>query len=77
MSIKNNKRAGKMPIRFSKLNTGSMFRIAGEPSRGIERSDDTRVYQKVHPVHSMDTSNKERHIILDQDDLVFPLTRGW
>lgn len=72
-----NKTAKKMPIRFSKLNQGSMFRIAAEPSRGIQRSDDKRVYQKVHPVHSVNTSDKEHVIILDQDDLVFPLTKGW
>jgi len=67
----------KLPIRFHKLALGSMFRIAAEPSRGIQRSDDRRVYQKIHPVHSLDTADKERCIILDQDDLVFPLTKGW
>lgn len=77
MTTKNNKTAKRMPIRFSALNLGSMFRIAAEPSRGIFRSDDNRVYQKNHPVSSVNTSDKEHSIILDQDDLVYPLTRGW
>lgn len=77
MSTKNFKRNGKLPIRFSKANLGSMFRIFAEPSRGIRRSDDARVYQKVHPVHSKNTGDDEHYIILDQDDLIIPLTRGW
>ena len=72
-----NKKNARLPIRFSKLNIGSMFRIHSEHSRGIRRSDDATVYQKVHPVHSKNTSNDEHFIILDQDDLVLPLTRGW
>lgn len=74
---KNTSRKARPAIRFSRLNEGSMFRIAAEPSRGIRKSDDSRVYQKVHPVYSQNTHDKEHHIILDQDDLVYPLTKGW
>lgn len=76
MNKKTHKR-GRMPIRFSRLNEGSMFRIASEPSRGIARSNDSNVYQKVHPVYSKNTHEDDKYIILDQDDFVFPLTRGW
>ncbi len=77
MNNKTAKRSARLPIRFSRLNEGSMFRIAAEPSRGISRSKDARVYQKVHPVYSKDTSDAEHFIILDQEDLVVPLTKGW
>lgn len=64
-----------LPIQFSKLEPGSMFRIFAEPSRGIVKSSDQRVYQKIAESYSEDTSNREHAIILYPEDRVIPLTR--
>lgn len=64
-----------LPIPFAKLEAGSMFRIFAEPTRGIAKSSDTTVYQKMAESHSEDTGNRERAIILYPDDRVLPLTR--
>lgn len=64
-----------LPIPFCKLEAGSMFRIFAEPSRGIAKSSDTTVYQKMAESHSEDTSERQRAIILYPDDRVLPLTR--
>ena len=64
-----------LPIQFGKLEAGSMFRIFAEPSRGIAKSNDPSVYQKIAESHSEDTSNRERAIILYPEDRVIPLTR--
>lgn len=67
-----------LPIRFSKLNLGSKFRIFAEPTRTppIRKSNDDAVYVKEAESYSLDTANRERAIILYPDDLVVPLTRG-
>lgn len=64
-----------LPIPFSRLEPGSMFRIFAEPTRGITKSNDPTVYQKMAESHSEDTSNRERAIILYPEDRVVPLTR--
>lgn len=64
-----------LPIPFGKLEEGSMFRIFAEPTRGIAKSNDTTVYQKMAESYSEDTSNRERAIILYPEDRVLPLTR--
>lgn len=64
-----------LPIQFSKLEPGSMFRIFAEPTRGIAKSSDATVYQKMAESHSEDTANRERAIILYPEDRVIPLTR--
>lgn len=64
-----------LPIPFSRLEAGSMFRIFAEPSRGIAKSTDTAVYQKMAESYSEDTANRERAIILYPEDRVVPLTR--
>lgn len=79
MNIKNTRRdtarRGPLPIRFDKLESGSHFRIFAEPSRGIVKSNDSTVYQKIEESYSEDTSNRERAIILYPEDRVIPLTR--
>lgn len=74
MNTKNQNRRP-LPIRFDKLEKGSMFRIFAEPSRGISKSTDTTVYQKIEESYSEDTSNRDRAIILMPEDRVIPLTR--
>lgn len=64
-----------LPIPFGKLEAGSMFRIFAELSRGIAKSSDPTVYQKMAESHSEDTSNREHAIILYPEDRVIPLTR--
>jgi len=81
MNAKQNSNKGRdsfrkpLPIQFSKLEPGSMFRIFAEPTRGIAKSNDSTVYQKMAESHSEDTSNRERAIILYPEDRVIPLTR--
>lgn len=64
-----------LPIQFGKLEPGSMFRIFAEPTRGIIKSSDTTVYQKMAESYSEDTSERARAIILYPEDRVIPLTR--
>ena len=81
MNTKNNVARRVLPIAFSKLEAGSMFRIFAEPTRGIAKSNDSRVYQKICEAYSEDTASagkageRERAIILYPDDRVIPLTR--
>lgn len=74
----NSKTRRRYPIRFSRLEVGSKFRIAAEPTRTppIYRSTDLRVYEKKAESFSVDTGDKDHFIILYPDDLVEPLTRG-
>lgn len=67
--------AGPRPIRFWKLEPDSKFSIFAEPSRGIRKSTDKTVYYKDCEAYSTDTTNPERCIILDREDLVIPLSR--
>lgn len=64
-----------LPIPFGKLEAGSMFRIFAEPTRGIAKSNDPTVYQKMAEAYSEDTGKRERAIILYPEDRVIPLTR--
>lgn len=64
-----------LPIQFGKLEPGSMFRIFAEPTRGIIKSSDTTVYQKMAESYSEDTRERARAIILYPEDRVIPLTR--
>lgn len=65
-----------LPIRFAKLREGSLFRIFAEPSRGIRKSTDARVYRKECEAYSINTADVEQAAILYPEDLVVPLTRG-
>lgn len=38
--------SARFPIRFDRLHPGSLFTIHAEPSRGIRKSNDQRVYRK-------------------------------
>lgn len=64
-----------LPIPFGKLEAGSMFRIFAEPTRGIAKSSDSSVYQKMAESHSENTADRDHAIILYPDDRVIPLTR--
>lgn len=72
---KRDTRRGPLPIRFDKLENNSYFRIFAEPSRGVVKSNDPTVYQKIAEAYSEDTGNRERAIILYPEDRVIPLTR--
>lgn len=63
------------PIRFSRLEVGSKFNIFAEPSRGIQHSDDTRMYIKQDEVHSAEVGNEQLVILLYPEDLVVPRSR--
>lgn len=65
----------KGPITFERLRPGSYFRIASEPSRGIARSKDMRVFWKstsgffaTHPVTGIG-------VVLMPEDRVMPMRR--
>jgi hypothetical protein len=64
------------PIRFHKLRVGSEYQIFAEPSRNIRKSNDTTVYVKEAESYSVAKNDKNKAIILMQEDLVIPLTRG-
>lgn len=72
----NNKSKIVRPIRFAKLELNSRYKIFAEPSRGIAKSHDSRVYIKEAESYSVDAADPERAIILMPEDLVQPLTRG-
>ena len=38
--------SAKHPIRFDRQHPNSLFKIVAEPSRGIRRSNDERIYRK-------------------------------
>ena len=80
MNTKTIKPRRPLPIRFDKLEAGSHFRIFAEPSRGIAKSNDSTVYQKMEESYSEDTSSEgkpgsRKAIILYPEDRVLPLTR--
>ena len=65
----------KFPIRFDRLRGGSYFQIVAEPSRGIRRSKDARIYWKsdsgffaVHPVTGAG-------VVLMPQDQVMPMKK--
>ena len=62
------------PIRFENLWPGSYFRIVAEPSRGVYRSKDGRVYQRdLRFFYSTEVTNAEHSIVLMPQDLVMPM----
>jgi hypothetical protein len=75
--MNNNKKPARQirPIRFSKLLPGSRFDIFAEPSRGIDKSRDTTVWEKMGEGWSEDVSDRDRVCILMPEDLVRPLSR--
>lgn len=72
----NTKQNLRRPIRFSKLENGSLYEIFAEPTRGIQRSKDKTVYKKMSDSYSISVENPDKHIILYPEDLVIPLSRG-
>lgn len=74
--MNNTKTRRLLPIRFDKLEVGSMFRIFAEPSRSIAKVNDPTVYQKKCEAYSLDSGDEDRAIILMPEDRVIPLTRG-
>lgn len=72
----NSKTKKKFPIRFARLFDGSRFRIVAEPSRGIRKSYDERVYVKVSDAWSHVEGDENQAIILYPEDVVLPLARG-
>jgi hypothetical protein len=63
------------PLRFDRLHPGSFFRIFAEPSRGIRKSEDKRVYRKAHDhegFYAFHTTSTLA-IVLMPGDLVQPL----
>lgn len=74
--MNNSKTKRVFPIRFARLRVGSEFSIFAEPSRGIRKSDDKRIYVKEAESYSVEKGNPEVAIILYPEDLVSPLSRG-
>lgn len=67
--------SSKYPIRFDRLNPGSLYTIHAERSRDMKWSKDRRVYRKaqVHEgFYSTNTANGEA-VILYPEDLVQPV----
>lgn len=69
-------------IPFWLLYQDSLFTIHSEPSRGIDRSNDTRTYRKVCDAYSVQVSPEtgepcepEKVAILRPNDLVIPASR--
>lgn len=64
------------PVRFDKLYPGSLFRIVAEPSRGIDKSTDKRVYEKdLVGFFSIEITNRDHAVILMPYDKVMPVVR--
>ena len=65
----------KHPIRFEKLRPGSYFQIVAEPSRGIRKANDDRVYLKsTHGFFSIHPSTGAGVVLFPQD-LVLPMRK--
>ena len=66
----------KKPIRFDNLHPGSQFRIVAEPSRGILKSEDKRVYRKdLVGFFSVPITDADRGVVLMPYDKVMPVVR--
>lgn len=64
------------PIRFDTLHPGSLFRIVAEPSRGIEKSTDQRVYRKdLVGFFATEMTNDNHSAVLMPYDRVMPVVR--
>lgn len=63
------------PIKFARLEAGSKFDIFAEPTRGINKSNDSTVYIKRAEAFSEAVGDADKVIILYPDDLVRPLSR--
>lgn len=63
------------PIRYDRLHPGSFFRIVAEPSRGMKRVRDGRIYQKSrNGFYSENAANKQGCILMGED-LVMPVVK--
>ena len=63
------------PIRFDRLHPNSFFKIIAEPSRGLRRVHDARIYRKDRDgFFSVNVANNQG-CVLHPEDLVMPLVR--
>jgi hypothetical protein len=61
----------KRPLRFENLHPGSYFRIVAEPSRGIRKSNDMRIYRKaVNGFYAEHPVTKAGCILMPQDQVM-------
>lgn len=68
--------ASKYPIPYDRLHPGSFFRITSEPSRGIHRVFDGRIYQRAFVGFFSENISDKAGCVLLPNDLVMPLRRG-
>lgn len=68
--------ASAYPIPFDRLRPGSYFRVAGEPSRGISRVRDNRIYQRAYNGFYSENISGRAGCVLMPNDLVMPLRRS-
>jgi hypothetical protein len=69
--------SAKHPIRFDVCHPGSTFRIVKEPSRGIYKSNDQRVYRKAHEhegFYAEDVVTKKACCLMPHD-MVMPVVK--
>lgn len=67
--------SSKLPIRFERLHPGSTFVIVAEPSRGISRVRDGKVYRRARDHEGFYSTNVEtgEACILLPTDIVQPV----
>lgn len=63
------------PIRYDRLHPGSYFRIVAEPSRGLHRVRDGRVYQKDRNGFFSENVSNRTGCILMPEDIVMPVVK--
>lgn len=70
--------SSKFALRFDRLHPGSLFRIIAEPSRGIRKSTDERVFRKAQDhegFYAVSVDDRTVAAVLMPFDIVQPLAR--
>ena len=67
--------AANAPMPFADIFPGSVFRIVGEPSRGLHRVRDGRLYRKARDGFYAENISSKEGCVLMPEDLCMPVRR--
>lgn len=70
--------SAKYPIQFAKLHPGSLFKIVSEKSRGINFSNDNRIYRKAREhegFYATVEGNPNHAAVIYPNDMVQPVKK--
>lgn len=67
--------AANAPLRFADIFPGSVFRITAEPSRGLTRVRDGRLYRKARDGFYAENISSKEGCVLMPEDLCMPVRR--